>query len=613
MTCIKTNPEISAAMEQIGADISWRVWKAKYRYRNEGTIADTWRRVARALAAVETKDQPGWEQRFYGILEDFKFLPGGRVQAGAGTERNVTLFNCFVMGPIEDSITGIFSALEEAAITMQQGGGIGYDFSTLRPRGARAKAVGTIASGPVSFMHVWDAMCGTILSTGARRGAMMATLRCDHPDVEEFIAAKQQPGVLRHFNLSVQVTDDFMAAVQENADWPLVFPASTVNGESETVMRDWPSFDEKVPCRVIKVCRARALWDSILRATYDYAEPGVLFIDRINHLNNLWYRERISATNPCGEIPLPPYGACDLGSINLVRFVSAPFSPQARLDTAAIEETVRVAVRLLDNVIDASRFPLPQQADQARGTRRIGLGITGLADALLMLGHGYGSDQSLALAAETLQHICHTAYRTSIGLAGEKGSFPDLARDKYLEGPFAQRLPEDIRQGIAERGIRNSHLIAIAPTGTISLLAGNVSSGMEPVFAASHRRKILDENGEPEELFLTDYAVELWRQTYASAEGILPEFVTVEDLPVRAHLDMQAALQPFVDNSISKTINVPENCPFSEFRRIYDLAYEMGLKGCTTFRPNPVTGVVLSGAENSAEAPHCCDLEREAD
>jgi ribonucleoside-diphosphate reductase alpha chain len=600
-------------MEEIGADISWRVWKAKYRYLEEGTIADTWRRVARALAAVETKDQPSWEQRFFDILQDFKFLPGGRIQAGAGTDHNVTLFNCFVMGPIEDSITGIFSALEEAAVTMQQGGGIGYDFSTLRPRGARAKAVGTIASGPVSFMHVWDAMCGTILSTGARRGAMMATLRCDHPDIEEFIAAKQQPGALRRFNLSVQVTDAFMAAVKENAEWSLVFPAATADGQGETVMRDWPGYEERVPCRVVSRVPARVLWDRILRATYDYAEPGVLFIDRVNRLNNLWYRESISATNPCGEIPLPPYGACDLGSINLTRFVSAPFSPEARLETAKIEETVQVAVRLLDNVVDASRFPLDKQAERARGTRRVGLGITGLADTLLMLGHRYGSDQSLALAFEIMRLVCHTAYRTSIGLAAEKGSFPDLDRDKYMDGPFIRALPEDIRKGIADTGIRNSHLIAIAPTGTISLLAGNVSSGLEPIFAASHRRKILDEKGEPQELFLTDYAVELWRQIAASPEGIPPAFVTVKELPVRAHLDMQAALQPFVDNSISKTINVPEDCPFSEFRRIYDLAYEMGLKGCTTFRPNPVTGAVLSGAEESAEAPHCCALEREAD
>ena len=461
---------------------------------------------------------------------------------------------------------------------MQQGGGIGYDFSTLRPRGTRAKTVGTIASGPVSFMHVWDAMCGTILSTGARRGAMMATLRCDHPDIEEFIVAKQQPGVLRRFNLSVQITDAFMAAVERGAEWPLVFPAATFAGEGETILREWPGFDDPVPCRVVRRVRARDLWDGILRATYEYAEPGVLFVDRINGINNLWYCERISATNPCGEIPLPPYGACDLGSINLTRFVSLPFSPQARLEIEALKETVQVAVRLLDNVIDASRFPLPQQAESAQGTRRIGLGITGLADALLMLGTRYGSDESLDLAREVMSLICHTAYRASVMLAEEKGSFPYLDRSKYLEGAFIRRLRKMSERALPKGGIRNSHLIAIAPTGTISLLAGNVSSGLEPIFAASYRRKILDENGDPEELFLTDYAVQLWREMTGTAKGVPPGFVTVEELPVRAHLDMQAALQPFVDNSISKTINVPEDCPFSEFCKIYDLAYEKGLE-----------------------------------
>jgi ribonucleoside-diphosphate reductase alpha chain len=600
-------------MEHIGADISRRVWKAKYRYQEEGTIADSWRRIARALAAVETKDQAAWEQRFFGILQDFKFLPGGRIQAGAGTEHNVTLFNCFVMGSIEDSITGIFAALQEGAITMQQGGGIGYDFSTLRPQGTRAKTVGTIASGPVSFMHVWDAMCGTILSTGARRGAMMATLRCDHPDIEEFIAAKQKPGGLRRFNLSVQVTDNFMSAVKRDAEWLLLFPAAAFADEGETILRDWPGFEQPVPCRVVRRMRARELWDAILRATYDYAEPGVLFIDRINKLNNLWYGERISATNPCGEIPLPPYGACDLGSINLARFVRLPFSSKAQLETETLEEIVPIAVRLLDDVIDASRFPLPQQAERARGTRRIGLGITGLADALLMLGFPYGGEESLRFAREIMSLICHTAYRASVALAEEKAAFPYFDRDKYLEGAFVLSLPEDIRQDIGTKGIRNSHLLAIAPTGTISLLAGNVSSGLEPIFAASYERKILDEIGNPEELCLADYAVQLWRKTTGNMRDFPPGFVTVKDLPVRAHLDMQAAMQPFVDNSISKTINVPEGCAFSEFRDIYDLAYEKGLKGCTTFRPNPVTGAVMSGAEEGADAPHCCVLEREAD
>ncbi len=498
-------------------------------------------------------------------------------------------------------------------MTMQQGGGIGYDFSTLRPRGTRAKGAGTIASGPVSFMQVWDAMCGTILSTGARRGAMMATLRCDHPDIEEFITAKQQAGRLRRFNLSVLVTDAFMTAVRTDAEWPLGFPAAALDSDGSLMLRAWSGATEAVPCRVMRWLRARELWEHMLRATYDYAEPGILFIDRINEFNNLWYRERISATNPCGEIPLPPYGACDLGSLNLTRFVQAPFTPAARLDTAALAETAGLAVRLLDNVIDASRFPLPQQAENARGSRRIGLGITGLADTLLMLGLHYGSDRSLALAAEIMRLICHSAYRASIALAEEKGVFPWFERDKYLAGLFLRRLPDDIQKGIATHGIRNSHLIAIAPTGTISLVAGNVSSGLEPIFAASYRRKVLSEDGTPEEFVLTDYALALWRQANASATGAPDAFVTASELPMRAHLDMQAAMQPFVDNSISKTINVPQDYPFSEFRDIYEVAYDKGLKGCTTFRPNPVTGMVLSEEANGGEAPHCCVLEREPD
>ena len=603
-------------MSEFANEISRHVWQTKYRFADhdqfERGIADSWRRMARALATVEPKDAEHWEQRFFSLLQDFKVLPGGRIQAGAGTARNVTLFNCFVMGPVEDSIPGIFRALEEGAVTMQQGGGIGIDFSTLRPRGAQAKAAGGVASGPVSFMHVWDAMCGTILSTGARRGAMMATLRCDHPDIEEFVTAKQQSGQLRRFNLSVQVTDAFITAVRNDADWPLSFPAAAFEGEGETIARQWPGSAGPVPCRVVRHVRARALWDMILRGTYDYAEPGVLFIDRINRLNNLWYREHISATNPCGEIPLPPYGACDLGSLNLTRFIGAPFTPQAHIDQESLAESTNVAVRLLDNVIDASRFPLPLQAENARGSRRVGLGITGLADALVMLGLRYDSAQSLAVATEIMRLICHSAYRTSIALGREKGCFPYFESEKYLQGSFIRTLPQDIRRGIAEQGIRNSHLIAIAPTGTISLLAGNVSSGLEPIFAASYQRKVLTEDGTPKEFLLTDHALELWRAA-ARKSGVPDGFITTAELPVTAHLAMQAALQPFVDNSISKTINVPQSCPFDEFKRIYDLAYDQGLKGCTTFRPNPVTGAVLSEEADGAEAPHCCVLEREAD
>lgn len=595
------------------ADISRHVWETKYRYAGERSIADTWRRVARALAATEAEDAGGWEERFFSLLQDFKFLPGGRILAGAGTSHRVTLFNCFVMGTIDDSIPGIFRALQEGAVTMQQGGGIGYDFSTLRPRGTRAKGAGTIASGPVSFMHIWDAMCGTILSTGARRGAMMATLRCDHPDIEEFITAKQLSGQLRRFNLSVQITDAFMNAVRSDAEWPLAFPASAVDGDGATVMRAWPGQKATVACRIMRIIRARELWNKIVRAAYEYAEPGVLFIDRINQLNNLWYREQISATNPCGEIPLPPYGACDLGSINLSRFVRKPFTADAHFDHDGIAETTRLAVRLLDNVIDASQFPLAQQAENARNSRRIGLGITGLADALLMLGHSYGAEQSLAEASGIMRTICHAAYRASVDLAERKGSFPAFERDKYLQSRFVRSLPEDIQADIAAKGIRNSHLIAIAPTGTISLLAGNVSSGLEPIYAASYVRKTLMADGGLQEFVLTDYALALWRSLTNSTRGLPTGFVTTNELPVRAHLEMQAALQPYVDNSISKTINVPESYPFAEFERIYDLAYEMGLKGCTTFRPNPITGMVLTAEAPGTDVPHCCAPERESD
>lgn len=442
----------------------------------------------------------------------------------------------------------------------------------------------------------------------------MATLRCDHPDIDEFITAKQQPGRLRRFNLSVQVTDSFMMAVRNDAEWPLVFPAAAFEGDAETVMREWPGGDGPVPCRIVRRQRARRLWDLILRASYDCAEPGVLFIDRINQLNNLWYRERISASNPCGEVPLPPYGSCDLGSINLTRFVLMPFTPQARIDVKDLADVVRVAVRLLDNVIDASRFPLPRYTESARGSRRIGLGITGLADTLVMLGLRYGSDHALAMAANVMRLICHIAYQTSVALAEEKTSFPFFDREKYLQGAFIRSLPDDIQSRIAMHGIRNSHLIAIAPTGTISLLAGNVSSGLEPIFAASYVRKVLGEDGTPEGFVLTDFALDRWHTQTGSPATALPQgFVTASELPVSAHLKMQAALQPFVDNSISKTINVPPDCPFDDFRQVYDLAYDLKLKGCTTFRPNPVTGTVLSEKADGDEAPHCCVLEREAD
>src|SRR5437868_5585471 len=470
----------------IVASISQQIWDMKYRLKApsgepvDKTIEDSWRRIAHACAAPE-KDPDFWAERFYAAMEDFRFLPAGRVIAGAGAERQVTLFNCFVMGEIPDDMGGIFAHLREAALTMQQGGGIGYDFSTLRPRGAYVKGVGADASGPLSFMDVWDAMCRTIMSAGYRRGAMMATLRCDHPDIEAFIEAKREPGRLRMFNLSVLVTDAFMQAVEEDAPWELSFGGP---GETKTVS---------------KVLPARELWDKIMRATYAYAEPGVIFIDRINRRNNLWYCEEIHATNPCGEQPLPPYGACLLGSLNLARFVAEPFTPQARLDTDALARLVPDVVRMMDNIIDISRFPLEEQKAEAQQKRRIGLGVTGLADALILCGLRYGSPEAVAATEDWLGTIKRAAYLASTELATEKGAFPLFDRDKYLAGETVAGLDAEIRDAIAKKGIRNALLTSVAPTGTISLFADNVSSGLEPVFSFRYTRNVLMPDGSRRE------------------------------------------------------------------------------------------------------------------
>jgi ribonucleoside-diphosphate reductase alpha chain len=580
-------------------DISHDVWAAKYRLQDENgpvekSIEETWQRIARSLVAAESGDRARWEARFEQALADFRFLPGGRIYAGAGTNRRVTLFNCFVMGTIEDAMDGIFDALKEGALTMQQGGGVGYDFSTLRPRGATAKGGGTLASGPVSFMHIWDAMCGTILSTGARRGAMMGTLRCEHPDIEEFVQAKQVVHALQHFNLSVLVTDAFMQAVREGAEWPLVFPPGTSNA------------------RVFRRIDARGLWNRIMRATYDCAEPGVIFIDRVRRTDNLGYCETISATNPCGEIPLPPYGACDLGSINLTRFVKEPFSPAARLDLDAIAETAGIAVRMLDNVYEISNFPLEKQRAAARASRRIGLGLTGLADALIMLGIRYDTARAREIAGEAMRTICHSAYRASIALAREKGRFPLYREAQYTASDFIAQLPSDIVCDIRRDGIRNSHLTAIAPAGTISLLAGNVSSGLEPAFAADFQRSVRLVDGTLKTMRVTDYACARYRERGEAHDALPPAFMALADVDPAAQLAMQAALQPHVDNSISKTVSVPADYDFERFSRLYQQAYDLGLKGCTTYRPAKVRGAVLQAAALEG-APQCCSVEREAD
>ena len=573
----------SVPMSRFAAPISEAIWDMKYRLKSadgtvlDETVEDTWARIAGALASVEA--EPGvWSPKFYAALEDFRFLPAGRIIAGAGTDRSVTLFNCFVMGTIPDSMGGIFEMLREAALTMQQGGGIGYDFSTIRPKGAAVKGVAADASGPLSFMDVWDAMCRTIMSAGSRRGAMMATMRCDHPDVEDFITAKSDSARLRMFNLSVLVTDDFMAAVKADKPWDLVFDGT--------------------PYRTVQ---ARDLWDRIMQSTYDFAEPGVIFIDRINTANNLNYCEQIAATNPCGEQPLPPYGACLLGSINMAKLVATPFEAGATLDEAALDDLVRTAVRMMDNVVDASRFPLEAQAAEARAKRRIGLGVTGLADALLMVGLRYGSEEAARQTDRWLHAIARAAYLASADLAAEKGAFPLFDADKYLASGTMAGMDADVRAAIAEKGIRNALLTSIAPTGTISLYAGNVSSGIEPVFAYSYTRKVLQKDGSKTEEEVVDYAVQLWREKFG--DRALPDhFVNAQTLAPLDHVRMQAAAQTWVDSSISKTINCPEDISFEAFKEVYMAAWDQGCKGCTTYRPNDVTGSVLSVSEEKTPA-----------
>ena len=575
--------------------ISSQIWDMKYRHKAaDGTpidhdMAQTWARVALALAQAEKPQNRAVQaQAFAAALAGHKFLPAGRILAGAGTGRTVTLFNCFVMGTIEDSMSGIFSALREAALTLQQGGGIGYDFSTLRPKGAVVKGVGADASGPVSFMEVGDSMCRTIMSAGSRRGAMMATLRVDHPDIEDFIDAKRTPGRLSNFNLSVLVSDAFMAAVKADGDWTLGFDGVTY-----------------------RTLKARQLWERIMRSTYDYAEPGVIFIDRINALNNLGYVETIAATNPCGEQPLPPYGACLLGSINLAKLVKTPFEDGAHLDLAELETLTATAVRMLDNAIDVSRFPLEAQAREAAAKRRIGLGVTGLADALIFCKVKYGSLDSLILIKTWLATISNAAYRASVELAKEKGAFPLYDMNAYLARPHIQTLPPDIYNAIAAHGIRNALLTSIAPTGTISLLADNVSSGIEPVFAFDYTRKVLQPDGSRTQEKVEDYAARAFRAKFG-ADAALPDyFVSAQTLSPADHLAVQAAAQPFIDSAISKTINVPRAIAFEDFAEVYMQAYDTGCKGCTTYRPNDVTGSVLSFEEPKDAIPAEAIISRE--
>ena len=569
------------------------IWAAKYRFSGCGERDDadcgidaTIARVARAIAEAEAPElREQWRERFADALTDFRFIPAGRILAGAGTDRTVTLFNCFVMGTIPDSLKGIFEHLREAAVTMQQGGGVGMDFSTIRPCGSLVLGVGADASGPLTFMDCWDSMCRTVQSAGQRRGAMMGCIRIDHPDIEAFIDAKRDPARLRNFNLSVLVSDAFMQVLSAGGDWPLMF-----DGE------------------VHRTVGARDLWQRLMRATYDMAEPGVIFVDRVNQSNNLGYCEQISASNPCGEQMLPPYGACLLGSINLARLVERPFAADSELDEVQLAELTRTAVRFLDNVIDISRYPLPQQETEAKAKRRIGLGITGLADALLFCNTAYGSGPAVALTRRWLEIIKREAYRASADLAAEKGTFP-LYDPAILERPNLAGLDEETRSMIAEHGLRNGCLTSIAPTGTTSLLAGNVSSGVEPVFAFSYTRKIRQPDGSTREEPVEDYAMQAWRKIKGAAVPPTELFVSAQTLSPSDHLTMQATAQALIDSSISKTVNCPEDISFDAFADVYVEGYHLGCKGLTTYRPNAITGSVLSTAPTARPAPRTLVLE----
>jgi ribonucleoside-diphosphate reductase alpha chain len=580
--------------------ISAEVLREKYAKGDETTPLEVNRRVARALADAEAPEQRAlWEERFLQALQQ-GFIPAGRIQSAAGTGLAATLINCFVQ-PVGDSITqvddghpGIYTALAEAAETMRRGGGVGYDFSRIRPRGAWVGATQSAASGPVSYMRVFDRSCETVESAGARRGAQMAVLRCDHPDVEEFIHAKDG-GDLKNFNISVGVTDAFMQAVRDGGDVELVHRAEP--GAAQKAAGAWQRpGTEGHGVWVYRKLPARELWAQIMRCTYDHAEPGVLFLDTINRDNNLAYCETIAATNPCAEQPLPPYGCCCLGSIDLTRFVQRPFEPDAALDEAGFVAVVRTAVRMLDNVLDVTLWPLPQQQAEAAAKRRVGLGFTGLGDALVMLGLRYDGPEARAMAQRIATTLRDNAYDASVELARERGAFPLFSADLYLSGStFASRLPQPLKDRIRAHGLRNSHLLSIAPTGTISLaFADNASNGIEPAFSWTYtRRKRLPDGGFAEHA-VQDHAWRLFKHLKGEDAPLTPAFVTALEMSAQAHAEMVAAVAPFIDTAISKTVNVPADYPYADFEDLYHQAWSLGLKGLATYRPNAVVGSVLS-------------------
>ena len=568
----------------------------KYAKDQESTIGEVRTRVARALAQVEPEERrQAWERKFHQALED-GFIPAGRINSAAGIQMQATLINCFVQ-PVGDSISelvdgrpGIYTALQEAAETMRRGGGVGYDFSSIRPKGAEVKGTKSRASGPVSYMRVFDRSCETVESAGARRGAQMGVLRCDHPDVEEFIHAKDK-GELTNFNISVGVTDAFMLAVEHDGDVELAHKARP--GHEQMAAGGYQRSDGSWVYRKV---RARDLWDQVMRSTYDHAEPGILFLDRMNRDNNLNYCETIESTNPCAEQPLPPYGCCCLGSIDLTKFVQSSFDETASFDFAAFGKVVEVSIRMLDNVLEVTAWPLEQQHQEAMAKRRVGLGFTGLGDALIMLRLRYDTAEARAMAAKISEAMRDYAYRASVELARERGAFPLFNADLYLSGSsFAARLPDEIKALIRRHGIRNSHLLSIAPTGTISLaFADNASNGIEPPFSWTYTRKKRMPDGTLKEFPVEDHAWRVYRALGGDTSKLPPWFVTALELSASAHEEMVAAVAPFVDTSISKTVNVPEDYPYGEFQDLYFKAWKSGLKGLATYRPNSVLGSILS-------------------